>query len=394
MNLKQKHVWDLNLNEIEYIYQKLHMNNYVYAALMTYHKSNPPLNKQIKLNKRSAPACLFENAQKMAELSPYLGNDDPQLVRIHYTYYAYELFSRFKHLKIQDIGQTIALMSALSYVPIIAEKNDNLLIWWNMVIRKKTQFIKDRYDSIKDKIDIDEFVKLPYFENEKNQEEDLSPIDTLFEFIPRAVSSVIIMLENGLDLEQAATAFVNIEKNMIEYEQKHRVGNLKEFPKNVKHHGQTRYRNTLYLYGGTVFERMGRYEEAFSWYTKDLYFVDIYDTFGFYLTALKTCERLLCAYRVAAEKKETTLFKSLIDHCFKKAFLNASDYAAVVLDYVRSTPGLDLSLERFDLGNNKYMLYAGEPSREIFLISLLYNKIINNEEYGEIGYSTYFDFVN
>jgi len=45
MNLTDKKVWDLSLDEIEYVYQYRHMNNYVYAALKTYYTSSPPLNR-------------------------------------------------------------------------------------------------------------------------------------------------------------------------------------------------------------------------------------------------------------------------------------------------------------------------------------------------------------
>jgi len=110
------------------------------------------------------------------------------------------------------------------------------------------------------------------------------------------------------------------------------------------------------------------------------------------LTALKTCERLICAYRILGNNYDNTLFKDLIKHCLKKSFTNAAEYADVVLDYIRSTPNIDLSKERFILKNNKYMLYGGEPSREIFLISLLYNNIILNVDYENIDYKKYLEF--
>ena len=44
MDNLNKNVWELNLDEIEFLYKYRHMNNYVYAALMTYHKSKFPLN--------------------------------------------------------------------------------------------------------------------------------------------------------------------------------------------------------------------------------------------------------------------------------------------------------------------------------------------------------------
>ena len=82
--LTEKKIWDLSIDEVEYVYNKLHMNNYVYAALKTYHESNPPLNKIIKLKKNMIPECLHEYAEKLIELSPYLGNDNSKIIRINY----------------------------------------------------------------------------------------------------------------------------------------------------------------------------------------------------------------------------------------------------------------------------------------------------------------------
>ena len=67
MNLGKKKVWDLTLDEIEYVYNNLHMNNYVYAALNTFHKSNIPLNKLVKLRTKKIPSCLIEYAQKLID---------------------------------------------------------------------------------------------------------------------------------------------------------------------------------------------------------------------------------------------------------------------------------------------------------------------------------------
>lgn len=389
VNLSNKTVWNLTVDEIEYIYTKLHMNNYVYAGLMTYHKSNPPLNKIVTLKKETVPECLHESTEKMIGLSAHLGNDDPTTVRVHYTYYAYCVYSALQHLSIMQIDRAVEFLSTLAYIPIIAEKNDSLLLWKNDVIRRKTAFIENRFNQITKKMVIDAFVNQPFFENDKNDDPPLKPIDKLFDFTPRIVSPVLTMIENGVSRQRALKAFQIAESKMVAFERKHGLGNNGSFPKNVKYVSQARYRNTLYLYGGNLLERMGRYDEAFDWYTKDLYYVDLYDTFGFYLTSLKTCERLLCALRVASSRKEVGLLRDLIKNCIKKAFQNAADYAKVVLDYVHSTPNIDLTLERFNLKNKKYMLYGGEPSREVFLSCLLYNKIMHKVDYKNIPYDKY-----
>lgn len=392
MYLQNKDIWDLSLDEVKFVYNNLHMNNYVYSAVMLFHKSKPPLNRIIDIKKESIPQCLHEPMKKLVRLSPYLNNEDPKNVRIHYTYYAFELFQQLRFIKLHELEQVIECLAALAYIPIIAEKNDGLSIWLKPVIRKMTPFVSSRFENLLGDFDIDEFVKLPLFETDKIKNEELTPAVTLYEFTPRVVSCIITMIENDIDRMLAEKAFLNAEKHMIEYEQKHNIGNQLHFHWNLKMASQTRYRNTLYLYGGNLFERMGKSEQAFSWYCRDLLYVDIFDSFGFYLTSLKTCERLLSAYRVISKNCDKALFKSLINHCLKKSFINAAEYSDVVLDYIRSNPNLDLSKQRFNLKNNKYMLYGGEPSREIFLISVLYNNIMLNVNYEDIDYEKYLEF--
>lgn len=387
-----KDIWDLTVDEVEYVYKELHMNNYVYAAVMSFYRSKPPLNKIIDIKEQSIPRCLHEPVRKLIRLSPYLGREDTKNVRTHYTYNAFELFQQLRHIKMQEVEQVIECLAALAYIPIIAEKNDGLSVWLNPVIRKATPFISRRFEVLLEDFNIDDFVKLPVVEKGGIVEEELSPTDTLFEFTPRVTSCIITMIENGIDLKLAEKAYRNAERHMIEYEQKHNLGHQAHFNWNIKMPSQTRYRNSFYLYGGTLLEKMGNTEEAFAWYCRDLLYVDIFNSFGFYLTSLKTSERLLCAYRIMGNNYDRILFKDLIKQCIKKSFINASEYADVVLDYIRSNPDTDLSQQRFILKNNKYMLYGGEPSREIFLIALLYNNIILNVDYQDIDYNKYLEF--
>lgn len=399
MNIGQKNLWDLSVEEIEYVYSNLHMNNYVYAGLMTYHQSRMPLNRVVRLRKEKIPECLHEEAQRLIELSPYLGNGDSRTVRINYTYYAFQLFSRLKHIKIEEIEDTLEFLASLAYIPIVAEKNDNLLLWLSSVVRRKNKEVIRAFNSIKEDMDLADFIKIPLWNNDKGIEDDeieKTPSLLLYYFMPRAVQSVLIMLENNVDRELAASAFRNIEKNMLRYERENDLGDRRKYRHlgNVKYPSNIRYRNTLYLYGGNLFERMGRMDEAFSWYAKDIYIMNLPNNFWFYLTSLKTCERLLCAYRVHRADKEAVLFKDLINHCMLKALNSSSSHAVKVLRYIASNPKADLSAIRFYVNEEKThdILYAGEASREIFISALLYNRIINNVDYHNIDYDKFFSF--
>ena len=70
---------------------------------------------------------------------------------------------------------------------------------------------------------------------------------------------------------------------------------------------------------------------------------------------------------------------------------NAANYAHTIIEFIQSHPGVDLSLGRIP-DNGRYKLYAGEASRELFLLSLLYNNIINSVEYEDINYNKFFNY--
>jgi hypothetical protein len=81
----------------------------------------------------------------------------------------------------------------------------------------------------------------------------------------------------------------------------------------------------------------------------------------------------------------------LIVNCMYTICRNAAKYAETMLGFLGSHPGIDLSLARIP-DNGRYRLYAGEASREVFLISLLYHTIIDGVNYEDINYRKFFEF--
>ena len=386
----KNNVWDISYENALYIYNNLHMNNYIFAALTIFHKTNPPLGKIISLKKEKIPDFLISPIEKFIELSPYIGNSDPTIVRTNYNYLSFQLFKSFKNLKLQDLDQVIPLLSCLAYISILADKNDNLLLWKRSVIRKLDDYLISVYNMIQDNIDIIKFDKNAIFKNEKwNPNKESYYYASLF--TTRAVASIIAMIENNIDKNETAEKFQLVEKNLLVYESEYNISfkknNLSFFFQN-----QIGYKNTLYLYGGNHFERMGHIEKAFSWYIKDIYFINLPKYFKFYLTSMKTTERLLCAYRVSPKRKDKILLKDLIKHCVLEALKKSSIYSNKILDYVENNQKLDLIQEKFPLNKNDFLLWGGESSREIFLLALLYNKIINNIDYADIEYHDFFIF--
>lgn len=397
--LRGKDVWELTPDQIEFIYRHRHMNNYVYAGLMTYHSSRMPQGRVVRLKKELVPECLHDGATNLLGLSPYLGNDDPRTVRINYTYHAFELLSMFEQLKAEELPQVVELLAALAYLPIVAEKNDGLPLWMNPAIRTRDPETERVFDSIGPEIDLKQFIRQPLWRNDpgiQDDQSDRAPSLLLYYFMPRAVQSILVMIENGVDSERAAAAFRDVERNMLRYEREQGIGGAPEFRRlgNVKYPGNVRYRNTLYLYGGNHFERMGRAAEAFDWHTRDILITDLPDIFWFYLTSLKTCERLFCALRGAPPQKETVLLRDLIERCMHRALCSASSHAHKVRQHIADNPQADLTAIRFfvNQARTQDLLYAGEAAREVFLASLLYNRIVNGVPYSDIDYATYLEF--
>lgn len=245
------------------------------------------------------------------------------------------------------------------------------------------------FNAIKKDIDIPSFLKLCLFNNEHIEEYKESPLKATFLFM-RAVQSIIIMNENNTDRNKLAEKWKNLESNMTRHERENGLSG-KEYKGNIQRSGQIRYRNTIYLYGGDFFRRMKDFDTAFEWYTKDIYFKELPELFGFYLTDMKTTERLICAYGIAKSRGGDEFLKKLITDCMYRISQNAAKYAETILDFIGTHPGIDLSLSRIP-DNGRYKLYAGEASREIFFLSLLYNNIVNGVSYEDIDYGNFFDY--
>jgi hypothetical protein len=65
----------------------------------------------------------------------------------------------------------------------------------------------------------------------------------------------------------------------------------------------------------------------------------------------------------------------------------ASEYADMALRHVASDPGINLAVQRMPAETEEgYPLYTGKANREVFLIALLYDRIVNGVEYSGINY--------
>ena len=64
----------------------------------------------------------------------------------------------------------------------------------------------------------------------------------------------------------------------------------------------------------------------------------------------------------------------------------APEYAGMALRHVASHPGIDRGMQRMPAETEEgYPLYTGKANREVFLIALLFDTIINGVEYSGIN---------
>lgn len=391
MSLKGKMVWDLSLDEIEYVYRNRHMNHYVYAALKTYHTSSPPLNRPVSLRSNTIPQYLRSSVERLLEFSPYIGKCDPSFVRAGITYNTYLLYSVLKQVQLENISLVAQLLAACAYLAIVSEKNDDLPLWNKKVQRDKTKDVNAIIDKLlESKVDIEEIGNIPLFGNNDDKKPSPGNLRNIFRFLPKAIFSLIVLMENGDDPQIIERALLNAELAMRKYECDNGYESTR-FTK-ILHTGQLRYRNTIYLYGGMFFEKQGMYDRAIDWYLKDINDPKLPNSsFAFFLTDMKTTERLISAYPLITNKETQSNLKGLIHQCLVQIAKGAAKYSLTILDFLKSHPLTDLRNESFYL-KGKRLFYAGEPSREVYFISLLYNRFILGTDYQDTDYARFFKY--
>jgi len=395
MNLNGKTVWDLSLDEIEYAYRNLHMNHYVYAALKTYHTSSPPLNRSVYLRSNTIPPYLRSSVERLLELSPYIGKYDPSFVRAGITYCTYLMYSVLDQVQLEDISLVAQLLAACAYLPIVSERNDNILVWNKKVVRNKNRHSKAIIEKLLEPVvDIEEVGKmpLPLFSgfNTGGNELPHGHIKNLIRFVPKALFSIIVLMENGDDPQMIERVLYNTEQAMRTYEHDH--GHLDTSSKNKRRVEQIRYRNTIYLYGGMFFEKQKMYDRAIDWYLKDINNPELPDSsFGSFMTDMRTTERLISAYPLITNKEIQSNLKDLIHRCLFKITKGAAECGHFILDYLKSHPSTNLRNANLYLKGRR-LSYGREGSREVYFISLLYNKFILGVDYQDIDYARFFKY--
>ena len=396
MNLEKKMVWDLSLEEIEYIYRHRHMNPYVYAALKTYHTSCPPLNRPVYLRPNTIPPYLRAITEKLLEFSPQIGHEDPSYVRAGITFYTYNLYTVLDQVQLEDVPLVVQLLSALAYLSICSEKNDKLPPWkyqplWKyQVIRVKDKTSDAIIEKLlKPKVDFKRIAIMPPYGGEARDKHYYGDGAYMNVFMKNVMSSIIICMENGDDPLMIEVALLNAERAMRAY--------VQDFGLTLCENIQIVIRcyNTLYFYGGTFFEKQGQYDRAVEWYLKDIYepaLPGLFDSRD-HLKVLKIITRLISAYHlISSDQPMKRDLKNLIDRSFINSFTIMAAYAHRVFEAFQLHPESDVRKSNLVEADNKSLLYAGETSRDVYFCSLLYNKFVLGTDYGDIDYTRFFEY--
>jgi hypothetical protein len=311
-----------------------------------------------------------------------------QETRLAITRALFELYREVGAADALSLTEVMRLFAGLAFIILIIERQDNIPLWYHPPIRDINMgLVKQLFTMLMSAFDYDDYVRV--FEEElKQQRTDVTePLKRLFVVTVRCVQPCIIMAENGASRALVRAAFLNNEKAMRVFERRYELGSLPGMTLNVSRPGQVRYRNTVYLYGGNHLERIGEFDEAREWYLKDIDDTKLPENAGFYLTAFKTCERLLLGYRLTPSKEKPRL-RGLIDETLRATFKNLGTYARDILNAIDDNPGIDITSPRIE-PDGRMFLFGSEGVREPLLAALLYRNIVEGIPYADTDYALF-----
>ncbi len=396
MDLQNKHLWDLSLDEIEYVYRHRHMNHYIYAGLKTYYTSTPPLHRSVSLRPNTIPSFLCGPVEGLLRLSPFLGQKEPAAIRAAVTYVTHLLYLQLEQVSLQDISRVAQLLAACAYLSLHSEKNDNLPLWSGPVVREITEYTKAFMERLlKPNIDMEAVYAMEsclagVTEDKRPGEKGYvayGDISMVYWFIPKAMRTIIAYMENGESPQLIERALLNTEQAMMVYEE----NNTAALPPFYSETRRVRYHNTLYLYGAMFYQRQGWHERAVDWYLKQINVPGLPYLFGNFQTDLKTTERLVAAYPLVGDKEKQRDLEDLIHRCMVRICLHAAEHGRRIKAYWELHPATDMRTVSLR-DTQKNLPYSGEASRELYLFALLYNKFVQGVDYRDIDYAMFFQY--
>ena len=382
-----KSVWDLTPEQIDYVFKNLHMNNYIRTGLLMVKDSQWPRQGTWRI----APGIFTEEfGLAVDELLSFVNevshSKDSRATRLSMTQAVYELYRDMPDFEPAQMPDVMRLFASLLFIVLVGENNDRLPLWGHPLVRKLFPEQKSEFAQMLEPFTLESICD--NFSEKMRKERGCDPerpITYLFGIVTKLVQTIIFLTENGVLPELASKAYRNLDNAMIEFEDKHALGGRPGMTLNMAAHGQMRYRNTLYLYGGQHFERTGDTETAIDWYLRDIDSDDLPGEMGFYMTGFKTCERLLCAYHLADEKKKETL-RGLVNATIASTLAQTRDYSTTLLKILDENPGVNLAVPKYKIGNRTWF-FGNESTREPMMIGALYREFVEGVSYAQTDYS-------
>jgi len=382
-------VWEMSPALVEYAYRHRHLNTYVYAALLVAKTSSWPREGRFRL-RRGLYDSRVENIvdQILALLPAIRSGADPRRTRLALTQLLNELYVALPRLSLPEVPSHMSLLAALVFISLAADRADSIPLWFHPPVRVMDRDMLRRFQHTLEPFDFEALSDGPHAEEliKRGVQFDI-PESVVTAATILFVQAIIFAVENGKKPETVRRAYQNVEQAMRRFETSHGLHLGPGECLDARRAGLLRYRNTLYLYGGNHLERMGDTSEAKRWYLREIDTPELPEFLRFYLTGLKTTERLLRAHTVAQNPLRPFL-RRLIERSLVVCQLRARHYCAEVLETRRSAPGIDWSWPRVQTGS-KLLFFGGEATREPLLAALIYCRVVQGVRYANTDYSIF-----
>jgi len=379
-------VWDLSSTQIEELRAFRHMNNYVHAGLVCVHQSRWPREGSWRVQEGLVrPELEAAVNEVLALVGVTASSDDPRRDRIRLTKRVFEMYRELGSPEAEEVPELMRVLASVAFLSLIVDRNDGFPLWWHRPVRVPESMERRVFAFVSKPFDLDAIIREFAKELMGRGAQLGDALSEVFVVTIMIVQAIIVMVENGVFSELASAAYAHTERAIRRFERQHRLDGTPGVKLGTREIGQIRYRNTLYLYGGSLLERMGQHREARAWYLRDIDTPQLPDCLGFYLTAFKTCERLFSALRITAVEHRPPL-RELIDAAVHKSLLQTQRYAVEVLEIIDTHPNMDLSQPKQEVAGRS-VFFAGEAAREPLLAALLYRRAMEGISYADTDYS-------
>lgn len=383
--LKGKNLTDYSLEELEYIKENLHINNFVYYVRKYLLETGSRHQAYGTPASSRIPGSFIGSTEKIIEIfNTREGKKPSDLIR-ELSHFTHEFLSGFKNVGETEISEVMNFLATLAPIHMIMEEEADLHIWNFKPIRDiDPSYARIFYDLYHNDIDPRRISNYQWYRTDSLEDAEWRERDQneLMKFIQRCMQSVIAHMENGYEETSISKALKNLYDDYHRIEQEQDFANFDHLPVNYV---IQRPRNTLLLYGGQFFQRIGELETAYDWYTKDIMSEAFLGKLNYYMTDYKTAERLMMAYTIRPGVEVKNQMDEILRRALFNAALNSREILYLLENQTASIKGEDIFYRKGKMRN-----YMGQATREIFIMALMYRVLIENNQLTDTGYRHFF----